>query len=78
MLPYGVRTFLQRTLRFTSDHLPSAENLAQWKPKKREPRITRMSRIRREGEVYELNPFYPRHQRLIASAKFLTESLPIL
>src|SRR5438128_2422970 len=28
MLPYGVRTFLQRTLRFTSDHLPSANNLA--------------------------------------------------
>jgi hypothetical protein len=23
MLPYGVRTFLQRILRFTSDHLPS-------------------------------------------------------
>src|SRR5947207_13136514 len=29
MLPYGVRTFLQRILRFTSDHLPSAQNLAQ-------------------------------------------------
>src|SRR6266576_2745957 len=29
MLPYGVRTFLQRTLRFTSDHLPSARNLTQ-------------------------------------------------
>jgi hypothetical protein len=29
MLPYGVRTFLQRTLRFTSDHLPSAGNLTQ-------------------------------------------------
>src|SRR5689334_17796038 len=28
MPPYGVRTFLQRTLRFTSDHLPSANNLA--------------------------------------------------
>src|SRR5436190_22793803 len=28
MLPYGVRTFLQRTLRFTSDHLPSAARLA--------------------------------------------------
>src|SRR5438132_12563005 len=48
MLPYGVRTFLQRTLRFTSDHLPSADKLAQWKPKKREPRISRMSRIRTE------------------------------
>jgi len=24
MLPYGVRTFLQRISRFTSDHLPSA------------------------------------------------------
>jgi hypothetical protein len=23
MLPYGVRTFLQRISRFTSDHLPS-------------------------------------------------------
>src|SRR5262249_24230211 len=29
MLPYGVRTFLQRTLRLTSDHLPSAGILAQ-------------------------------------------------
>src|SRR5439155_25321150 len=29
MLPFGVRTFLQRILRFTSDHLPSAENLSQ-------------------------------------------------
>src|SRR3954469_620965 len=28
MLPYGVRTFLQQTLRFTSDHLPSAHILA--------------------------------------------------
>jgi hypothetical protein len=32
MLPYGVRTFLQQALRLTSDHLPSADNLAQ-KPK---------------------------------------------
>jgi len=39
MLPYGVRTFLQQILRFTSDHLPSAESLAQQKPKKREPQI---------------------------------------
>jgi hypothetical protein len=29
MPPYGVRTFLQQILRFTSDHLPSADNLAQ-------------------------------------------------
>ena len=29
MLPYGVRTFLQRASRLTSDHLPSARNLAQ-------------------------------------------------
>jgi len=29
-------------------------------------------------DVYQLNPFYPRNQRLIASAEFLTESLPIL
>src|SRR5215472_10730122 len=29
MLPYGVRTFLQQALRLTSDHLPSAENLAR-------------------------------------------------
>ncbi len=29
MLPYGVRTFLQRILRFTSDHLPSVPKLAQ-------------------------------------------------
>src|SRR6266446_2075198 len=29
MLPYGVRTFLQRTFRFTSDHLPSAANVSQ-------------------------------------------------
>jgi hypothetical protein len=28
MLPYGVRTFLSRILRFASDHLPSARNLA--------------------------------------------------
>src|SRR5438132_41720 len=35
MLPYGVRTFLQRILRFTSDHLPSADKLAQPGPKKR-------------------------------------------
>src|SRR5437660_11843635 len=29
MLPYGVRTFLQPAFRLTSDHLPSASNLAQ-------------------------------------------------
>ncbi len=29
MLPYGVRTFLQQAKRLTSDHLPSASNLAQ-------------------------------------------------
>src|SRR2546421_9120461 len=29
MLPYGVRTFLQQILRLTSDHLPSADRLAQ-------------------------------------------------
>jgi len=29
MLPYGVRTFLQQASRLTSDHLPSARNLAQ-------------------------------------------------
>src|SRR6266404_7687043 len=29
ILPYGVRTFLQQALRLTSDHLPSAGNLAQ-------------------------------------------------
>src|SRR5712691_6003337 len=45
MLPYGVRTFLQRTLRFTSDHLPSARNLARFRAKKREPRITRITQI---------------------------------
>src|ERR1700682_770172 len=28
MLPYGVRTFLWRILRFTSDHLPSAQNVS--------------------------------------------------
>jgi hypothetical protein len=32
MLPYGVRTFLQRILRFTSDHLPSTPSLAQSGP----------------------------------------------
>src|SRR5256886_13826264 len=45
MLPYGVRTFLQRTLRFTSDHLPSAQNVARFITKKREPRITRITQI---------------------------------
>jgi hypothetical protein len=35
MLPYGVRTFLWRILRFTSDHLPSARNLSQTRSKKR-------------------------------------------
>ena len=34
MLPYGVRTFLQRIFRFTSDHLPSATNLPHWPKKK--------------------------------------------
>jgi hypothetical protein len=29
MLPYGVRTFLQRALRLASDHLPSAHNVSQ-------------------------------------------------
>src|SRR6266567_7591204 len=29
MPPYGVRTFLQRILRFTSDHLPSTPSLTQ-------------------------------------------------
>src|ERR1700736_2205403 len=29
MPPYGVRTFLQRILRFTSDHLPSARNVTR-------------------------------------------------
>jgi hypothetical protein len=35
MLPYGVRTFLQRILRFTSDHLPSACKISQLEPQKR-------------------------------------------
>jgi hypothetical protein len=34
MLPYGVRTFLWRTLQLTSDHLPSAINLPH-SPKKK-------------------------------------------
>jgi hypothetical protein len=29
MLPYGVRTFLQQTLRLTSDHLPSERSISQ-------------------------------------------------
>jgi hypothetical protein len=41
MPPYGVRTFLQRTLRFTSDHLPSATNLSQPARKKRDPDLQR-------------------------------------
>ena len=35
MLPYGVRTFLQQILRFTSDHLPSACKISQLEPQKR-------------------------------------------
>ena len=45
MPPYGVRTFLQRILRFTSDHLPSEGNLSQPARKKREPRIACMKRL---------------------------------
>src|SRR5213075_3578504 len=45
MLPYGVRTFLQRTLLFTSDHLPSAQNLAQ-KQKSSSHETTRKSGFR--------------------------------
>jgi hypothetical protein len=41
MLPYGVRTFLQRILRFTSDHLPSARNLAQLSvPRTKDTKVT--------------------------------------
>jgi hypothetical protein len=40
MLPYGVRTFLQRIVRFTSDHLPSPE--IYHNQQRRKPRISRI------------------------------------
>src|SRR5437868_8699359 len=51
MLPYGVRTFLWRTLRCTSDHLPSPELITKseiWKPQRkiRHPKFeSRISRL---------------------------------
>src|SRR6476646_9894135 len=43
MLPYGVRTFLQQTSRFTSDHLPSAGNLSQSGSQKTRKRFGNLS-----------------------------------
>jgi hypothetical protein len=48
MSPYGVRTFLQQALPLTSDHLPSAVNLAQHrKSGSQEPKKTGMEQADR-------------------------------
>jgi hypothetical protein len=58
MLPYGVRTFLQRIFRLTSDHLPSTTNLPH-SPQNKTANNANGTGYEKFGDFLE----YPRNER---------------